>query len=121
MIFPGCIYYLVPTPWLTKWRAYLGAAGKNVLAVDEPVGLEGFILSLLCQKVNVFSFCEVLLQFKALLSSGVQFLVIVREVLEEADRHLYRTTSLDFTKEGMAVEVEVFTHYSAMIHELLEL
>lgn len=50
VIFPGCTYYLVPTVWLSKWRAYLGAAGKNVLAVDEPVGLEGFILSLLCQK-----------------------------------------------------------------------
>lgn len=54
MIYPGCIYYLVPTVWLAKWRAYLGAAGKNVLAVDEPVGLEGFILSLLCQKVSAF-------------------------------------------------------------------
>ncbi|KAG0615456.1 hypothetical protein M758_5G042500 [Ceratodon purpureus] len=50
VIYPGCTYYLVPTVWLSKWRAYLGAAGKNVLAVDEPVGLEGFILSLLCQK-----------------------------------------------------------------------
>lgn len=54
VIFPGCTYYLVPTVWLSKWRAYLGAAGKNVLAVDEPVGLEGFILSLLCQKVIKF-------------------------------------------------------------------
>jgi ubiquitin carboxyl-terminal hydrolase 48 len=54
VIYPDCIYYLVPTVWLTQWRAYLGAAGKNVLAVDEPVGLEGFILSLLCQKVSSY-------------------------------------------------------------------
>lgn len=54
MIFPGYVYYLVPTVWLAQWRAYLGAAGKNVLAVDEPVGFEGFILSLLCEQVIAF-------------------------------------------------------------------
>ncbi|KAH9545308.1 hypothetical protein CY35_12G041600 [Sphagnum magellanicum] len=50
VIHPGYLYFLVPSIWLSKWRSYLGARGKNVLAVDEPVGLEGFILSLLCQK-----------------------------------------------------------------------
>lgn len=52
LIYPGCTYHLVPSVWLSKWRSYLGASGKNVLAVDEPIGLEGFILSLLCQKVT---------------------------------------------------------------------
>jgi hypothetical protein len=52
VIHPGYLYFLVPSIWLSKWRSYLGARGKNVLAVDEPVGLEGFILSLLCQKVS---------------------------------------------------------------------
>ncbi|KAL2643343.1 hypothetical protein R1flu_010930 [Riccia fluitans] len=47
---PGSVYFLVPSVWLNRWRAYLGASGKNVLAVDEPDGLEGYILSLLCPK-----------------------------------------------------------------------
>ncbi|KAG6554433.1 hypothetical protein Mapa_004350 [Marchantia paleacea] len=50
VVSPGAVYYLVPSVWLNRWRSYLGASGKNVLAVDEPDGLEGFILSLLCPK-----------------------------------------------------------------------
>ncbi|CAM6105180.1 unnamed protein product [Calypogeia fissa] len=50
VVSPGGTYYLIPTLWLNRWRSYLGASGKNLLDVDEPDGLEGLILSLLCSK-----------------------------------------------------------------------
>jgi hypothetical protein len=55
VVSPGATYYLVPSLWLTRWKAYLTASGKNLLDVDEPDGLEGLILSLLCSKVIILS------------------------------------------------------------------
>lgn len=49
---PGCKYFLVPSSWLAKWRAYLTATGKNVSTCAEPENLEVIIDSLVCQKVN---------------------------------------------------------------------
>ncbi|XP_024527691.1 ubiquitin carboxyl-terminal hydrolase 26 [Selaginella moellendorffii] len=46
---PGDVYYLVPSSWISLWRAYIGASGKNVLDIEEPVGLERFLSSLLCK------------------------------------------------------------------------
>ncbi|CAL9125822.1 ubiquitin carboxyl-terminal hydrolase [Musa troglodytarum] len=46
----GCKYFLVPSSWLAKWRAYLTATGKNVSSCAEPENLEVIIDSLICQK-----------------------------------------------------------------------
>lgn len=69
VVSPGGLYYLVPSLWLNRWRSYLGASGKNLLAVDEPDGLEGLIFSLLCSKVLALSLDKIIRGVFTLLSS----------------------------------------------------
>uniref|UniRef100_A0ACD5WDA0 Uncharacterized protein n=1 Tax=Avena sativa TaxID=4498 RepID=A0ACD5WDA0_AVESA len=45
---PGQKYYLVPSSWLSEWRAYITATGKKLL--PEPQSLEAAIHSLKCEK-----------------------------------------------------------------------
>ncbi|GLU01093.1 hypothetical protein SLE2022_184180 [Rubroshorea leprosula] len=45
----NCKYYLVPSSWLSKWRNYITASGKNTTSV-EPEILDGIINSLKCEK-----------------------------------------------------------------------
>uniref|UniRef100_A0A2C9U1L0 Ubiquitin carboxyl-terminal hydrolase 26 n=1 Tax=Manihot esculenta TaxID=3983 RepID=A0A2C9U1L0_MANES len=45
-----CSYYLVPSSWLTKWRNYVTASGKNVSSSVEPDTLDFVIDSLKCEK-----------------------------------------------------------------------
>jgi ubiquitin carboxyl-terminal hydrolase 48 len=49
---PGEKYYLVPSSWLSEWRSYITATGKNVSSLPEPQSLEAAINSLKCEKVN---------------------------------------------------------------------
>ncbi|OVA08284.1 Ubiquitin carboxyl-terminal hydrolases family 2 [Macleaya cordata] len=49
-LYPGCKYYLLPSSWLTKWRSYITASGKNISSSVEPDTLEGVIDSLKCEK-----------------------------------------------------------------------
>eukprot|EP00257_Ricinus_communis_P017048 XP_015575390.1 ubiquitin carboxyl-terminal hydrolase 26 isoform X3 [Ricinus communis] len=45
-----CKYYLVPSSWLTKWRNYVTASGKNISSSVEPEALDIVIDSLKCEK-----------------------------------------------------------------------
>ncbi|XP_058092711.1 ubiquitin carboxyl-terminal hydrolase 26-like isoform X2 [Magnolia sinica] len=47
---PGCKYYLLPSSWLSKWRSYVTASGKNVSSSVEPESLEDVIDSVKCVK-----------------------------------------------------------------------
>ncbi|OEL12988.1 Ubiquitin carboxyl-terminal hydrolase 26 [Dichanthelium oligosanthes] len=47
---PGQKYYLVPSSWLSEWRAYITATGKNVSSLPEPQSLEAIVSSLICEK-----------------------------------------------------------------------
>ncbi|PAN21051.1 hypothetical protein GQ55_3G409000 [Panicum hallii var. hallii] len=47
---PGQKYYLVPSSWLSEWRAYITATGKNVSSLPEPQSLEAIVDSLICEK-----------------------------------------------------------------------
>ncbi|KAH9305405.1 hypothetical protein KI387_009809, partial [Taxus chinensis] len=49
-ILPGYGYYLVPSLWIAKWKAYLTIIGKNASTVEEPGNLEQCIDSVLCRK-----------------------------------------------------------------------
>lgn len=44
-----CKYYLLPSTWLTKWRNYISASGKNASSI-EPEILDAVIDSLKCEK-----------------------------------------------------------------------
>ncbi|RLN17390.1 ubiquitin carboxyl-terminal hydrolase 26 [Panicum miliaceum] len=46
----GKKYYLVPSSWLSEWRAYIIATGKNVSSLSEPQSLEAIVNSLICGK-----------------------------------------------------------------------
>lgn len=48
---PDCKYYLVPSSWLSKWRNYINASGKNVTSSAKPEALDGIIDLLKCEKV----------------------------------------------------------------------
>ncbi|TVU48110.1 hypothetical protein EJB05_07733 [Eragrostis curvula] len=47
---PGKKYYLVPSSWLSDWRAYITATGKNIYSFPEPQNLEAIVSSLICEK-----------------------------------------------------------------------
>jgi len=47
---PGQKYYLVPSSWLSEWRAYITATGKNISSLPEPQSLEAIVDSLICEK-----------------------------------------------------------------------
>ncbi|OAY70810.1 Ubiquitin carboxyl-terminal hydrolase 26 [Ananas comosus] len=47
---PGDKYFLVPSSWLSKWRAYVTTTGKNISSSPEPENLEAIVDSLICQK-----------------------------------------------------------------------
>lgn len=49
---PGQKYFLVPSSWLSEWRAYITATGKNISSLPEPNSLEAVISSIICEKVN---------------------------------------------------------------------
>ncbi|XP_062097645.1 ubiquitin carboxyl-terminal hydrolase 26 isoform X3 [Humulus lupulus] len=49
-LFPDCKYYLVPSSWLSKWRNYINASGKNVSLSVKPETLDGIIDMLKCEK-----------------------------------------------------------------------
>ncbi|KQK13052.1 ubiquitin carboxyl-terminal hydrolase 26 isoform X2 [Brachypodium distachyon] len=49
---PGQKYYLVPSSWLSEWRTYITATGKNVSSLPEPQSLEVVINSLKCEKTD---------------------------------------------------------------------
>lgn len=46
----NCRYYLIPSSWLTKWRNYITASGKNISSFTEPEILDVTISSLRCEK-----------------------------------------------------------------------
>ncbi|XP_028547529.1 ubiquitin carboxyl-terminal hydrolase 26 [Dendrobium catenatum] len=46
----GCKYFLLPSSWLAKWRAYVTTTGKNISSTGEPENLEVIISSLICEK-----------------------------------------------------------------------
>ena len=48
---PDCKYYLVPSSWLSKWRNYINASGKNAASSVKPEALVDIIDSLKCEKV----------------------------------------------------------------------
>lgn len=43
-------YYLMPSSWLSKWRCYITAVGKNASSVEEPENLNIIIESLKCEQ-----------------------------------------------------------------------
>ncbi|KAI7752502.1 hypothetical protein M8C21_015853, partial [Ambrosia artemisiifolia] len=43
-------YYLLPTSWLSKWRCYVTAVGKNASSTEEPEDLNAAIESLKCEQ-----------------------------------------------------------------------
>uniref|UniRef100_A0A0D9VQL9 Ubiquitin carboxyl-terminal hydrolase 26 n=1 Tax=Leersia perrieri TaxID=77586 RepID=A0A0D9VQL9_9ORYZ len=47
---PGQKYYIVPSSWLSEWKAYITATGKNVSSLPEPQCLEATMNSLICEK-----------------------------------------------------------------------
>ncbi|CAL5093582.1 unnamed protein product [Urochloa decumbens] len=47
---PGQKYYLIPSSWLSEWRAYITATGKNISSLPEPQSLEAIVSSLICEK-----------------------------------------------------------------------
>ncbi|KAL6645465.1 hypothetical protein ACP70R_017073 [Stipagrostis hirtigluma subsp. patula] len=49
---PGQKYYLVPSSWLSEWRAYITATGKNISSLPEPQSLEAIVSSLICEKTD---------------------------------------------------------------------
>ncbi|KAG2699923.1 hypothetical protein I3760_07G211200 [Carya illinoinensis] len=49
-LLPHCTNYLVPSSWLSKWRDYINASGKNVSTSVKPETLDGVIHSLKCEK-----------------------------------------------------------------------
>ncbi|XP_026661046.1 ubiquitin carboxyl-terminal hydrolase 26 isoform X2 [Phoenix dactylifera] len=49
-LYPDCKYFLVPSSWLTQWRAYVTATGKNMSSFAEPQNLEVTMNSLICDK-----------------------------------------------------------------------
>ncbi|XP_074286808.1 ubiquitin carboxyl-terminal hydrolase 26 isoform X2 [Silene latifolia] len=49
-LIPKCKYYLLPSSWLSKWRNYINASGKNTSSTIEPEKLDGVIRSLVCDK-----------------------------------------------------------------------
>lgn len=46
----GCKYFLVPSSWLAKWRAYVTTTGRNKSTSEEPENLQVIIDSLICEK-----------------------------------------------------------------------
>jgi ubiquitin carboxyl-terminal hydrolase 48 len=56
-LFPGKKYYLIPSSWLSEWRAYVTATGKNSSSVPEPQNLEAIVNSLICEKVQQYITC----------------------------------------------------------------
>ncbi|CAK7346948.1 unnamed protein product [Dovyalis caffra] len=46
----NCMYYLIPTSWLTKWRNYINASGKNISSSVEPEVLDPVIDALKCER-----------------------------------------------------------------------
>lgn len=47
----GCKYFLVPSSWLAKWKAYVTTTGKNISSSAEPENLGELVDSLKCKKV----------------------------------------------------------------------
>ncbi|KAL5727162.1 ubiquitinyl hydrolase 1 [Ranunculus cassubicifolius] len=47
---PDLKYYLVPSPWLTKWKEYVNASGKNISSSTKPENLDNEIDKLKCEK-----------------------------------------------------------------------
>jgi len=47
----NCTYYLMPSSWLTKWRNYTSASGKNTSSV-EPEVLDPVIDAQKCEQVS---------------------------------------------------------------------
>ncbi|TVU15183.1 hypothetical protein EJB05_38690 [Eragrostis curvula] len=47
---PDQKYYLIPSSWLSEWRAYVTATGKNISSLSEPQNLESTVNSLICEK-----------------------------------------------------------------------
>ncbi|KAL8264057.1 hypothetical protein R6Q59_022187 [Mikania micrantha] len=43
-------YYLLPSSWLSKWRCYITAVGKNASSTEEPENLNSAIESLKCEQ-----------------------------------------------------------------------
>lgn len=48
-------YYLLPSSWLSKWRSYITAVGKNASSTEEPEFLNSAIESLKCEQVRSVS------------------------------------------------------------------
>lgn len=49
-LFPREKYYLLPSSWLSKWRSYITAGGKNASSTAQPENLNTAIDSLKCQQ-----------------------------------------------------------------------
>uniref|UniRef100_A0A1D1YFM5 Ubiquitin carboxyl-terminal hydrolase 26 n=1 Tax=Anthurium amnicola TaxID=1678845 RepID=A0A1D1YFM5_9ARAE len=49
-LYPGNKYFLVPSSWLTTWRAYVTTIGKNISSSVMPESLDVIVDSLKCEK-----------------------------------------------------------------------
>lgn len=49
-VVPEVRYYLVPSFWIAKWKAYLTVSGRNASTTEEPQNLEHCMESIFCRK-----------------------------------------------------------------------
>ncbi|XP_059653831.1 ubiquitin carboxyl-terminal hydrolase 26 [Cornus florida] len=49
-LYPHCKYFLLPSSWLSTWRTYINASGRNSSLCVEPESLNGVIDLLKCEK-----------------------------------------------------------------------
>jgi hypothetical protein len=57
-LLPDCKYYLVPSSWLSNWKDYINASGKNASSYEKPETLDGVIDLLKCEKVTLCFACH---------------------------------------------------------------
>lgn len=49
-LYPDTKYYILPSSWLSKWRSYINASGKNAFSAELDT-LTTVVDMLLCKKV----------------------------------------------------------------------
>lgn len=57
--YPDTRYYLLPSSWLSNWRSYVNASGKNGSSADLET-LNSVVDMLLCEKVYTLFHCLLL-------------------------------------------------------------
>lgn len=92
-LYPDTKYYIIPSAWLSKWRSYINASGKNACSVELD-NLNTVIDMLLCEKVRKIFFSDICFNLTDHVLENIHLSTKFSNLLFPLLSHVLKTSSI---------------------------